>query len=77
MKRQKYRGYIIDTDDLGRPYIYNPASPYSEESDLLLVYIDPKKQVTQIRAIIDDRVEHGSDCRHAMLDPNTGAVVLM
>lgn len=29
----KYKGYIIDRDDLGRLYIFNTASQYSEDSD--------------------------------------------
>ena len=33
MARQKYHGYIIDRDDLGRLYIYCMSSPYSEDSD--------------------------------------------
>lgn len=33
MKRHDYKGYIIDTDNLGRVYIYNTESPYSEDSD--------------------------------------------
>ena len=74
MKRHIYRGYIIDTDDLGRPYIYNTASPVSEDSDKLLIYIDGKRQYAQAKAIIDARIESGADVRHAMLDPNSGAI---
>lgn len=37
MKRTKYKGFIIDTDNLGRPYIYNTASPYSEDNDHKLI----------------------------------------
>lgn len=37
MKRTTYKGYIIDHDDLGRTYIYNTASQYSEDSDRQLV----------------------------------------
>ena len=33
MKRYIYKGYVIDRDDLGRLYIYNTSSPYSEDSD--------------------------------------------
>ena len=32
-KRHTYKGYIIDRDNLGRLYIYNTKSPYSEDSD--------------------------------------------
>lgn len=37
MTRTNYKGYIIDTDNLGRLYIYNTASPYSEDSDKKLI----------------------------------------
>lgn len=33
MKRQEFHGYVIDTDNLGRAYIYDTRSPYSEDSD--------------------------------------------
>ena len=29
----KYKGFIISRDDLGRLYVYNTRSPYSEDSD--------------------------------------------
>lgn len=61
MKRTEYKGYIIDTDNLGRPYIYHTDSPYSEESDHIPVYAD---DVKQIKAIIDARIESGQDIRH-------------
>ncbi len=32
MKRQIYKGFVIDTDNLGRIYIYNTKSQYNEES---------------------------------------------
>lgn len=32
MKRTIYRDYVVDTDNLGRQYIYNAKSPYSEDS---------------------------------------------
>lgn len=76
MKRQKYHGYIMDTDNLGRPYIYNIESSYAEENDHILVNIDSQKQTTQIRAIIDARVRTGMDCRAARIDPNTGEIRL-
>lgn len=37
MKRHMYKGYVIDTDNLGRVYIYNTASPYSEDSDKIIL----------------------------------------
>ena len=37
MKRTTYKGYVIDRDDLGRIYVYNTKSPYSEESDHVLI----------------------------------------
>lgn len=54
MKRTEYRGYIIDTDDLGRPYIYNTASPYSEESDHVLVNA---RTIKEAKAIVDTEIE--------------------
>lgn len=33
MKRQEFYGYVIDKDNLGRIYIYDTRSPYSEDSD--------------------------------------------
>ena len=33
MKKTTYKGYIIDKDNLGRTYVYNKQSPYSEDSD--------------------------------------------
>lgn len=60
MKRTKYKGYIIDTDNLNRPYIYNTASPYSEDSDHILVRA---QNVKQCKAIIDVRIEYGADVR--------------
>lgn len=70
MKRMEYRGYITDTDNLGRPYIYNTASPYSEDSDHVLVYIDGKKQREQIKAIIDACLDYGYACRYACVEPD-------
>lgn len=77
MKRTKYKGYIIDTDNLGRPYIYNTASPYSEDSDYILIHIDPTRQLDQAKAIINDRISTGQDTRHAMISPADGKIVLM
>jgi transcriptional regulator with XRE-family HTH domain len=60
MKRTTYKGYIIDTDDLGRPYIYNTDSPYGEDSDHILVQADT---VMDAKRIIDARIETGQDVR--------------
>lgn len=60
MKRTEYKGYIIDTDNLGRLYIYNTASPYSEDSDHILVNAD---NIKEAKAIIDARVASGRDIR--------------
>lgn len=76
MKRQKYHNYIIDTDNLGRPYIYDTASRYSEDSGHILVGLDTKKPVTLMRAIIDARIA-GHDVRGAYFDPYTGEIVLL
>ena len=62
MKRTTYKGYVIDTDDLGRPYIYNTASPYSEDSDHILVDAD---SVMGAKRIIDARIDSGHDIRRA------------
>lgn len=71
MKRTTYKDHIIDTDDLGRPYIYGTASRYSEDSDHILIYIDgSKKQIAQAKAIIDKRIESGDDLRHACFAPD-------
>ena len=37
MKRHVYRGFVIDTDNLGRQYIYDPKSGYSEDSGKQIV----------------------------------------
>lgn len=76
MKRTIYKGYIIDTDDLGRPYIYNTKSPYSEDGDRILVNIDDRKPVTQIRRIIDARISTGADARSAAVSPD-GKIALL
>ena len=68
MKRHIYKGYVIDTDQLGRPYIYNTVSPYAEDSDRLYVYVDRKKPYTLIKAIIDERISTGKDCDRAFID---------
>lgn len=61
MKRTTYKSYIIDTDDLGRPYIYSTDSPYSEDSDRLLVY--GVKRISDAKKIIDARIISGRDIR--------------
>lgn len=54
MKRTEYKGYIIDTDNLGRLYIYNTASPYSEDSDHILVNVRTVKEAKEsIDALIE------------------------
>ena len=53
MRRTIYKGYIIDQDNLGRAYIYNAASPYSEDSDKKLVtdfYGKSPKRMTDLQA---------------------------
>ena len=60
MKRTYYRNYIIDTDNLGRPYIYNLDSPYSEESDHILVRAN---SLAQCKKIIDLRIEYKVNIR--------------
>lgn len=60
MKRTVYRGYIIDIDGLGRLTIHNASSPYSEDSDHIMVYADTLKQG---KAIIDARIRHSADIR--------------
>lgn len=71
MTRHIYRGYVIDTDNLGRPYIYNTASPYSEDSDKELVYVDGKRPYTQIKAIIDERIEQFNQLMWYIVDDCT------
>lgn len=61
-KRNEYKGYIIDYDDLGRTYIYNTASPYSEDSDHILVNAETLKDC---KKIIDVRISTGQDVRTA------------
>lgn len=60
MDRTEYRGYVIDSDDLGRPYIYNTESPYSEDSDHILVHAC---SVQECKEIIDARIQHNADIR--------------
>lgn len=58
--RTKYKGYIIDRDNLGRLYIYNTASPYSEDSDKILINANSIKAAKEI---ITARIETGRDIR--------------
>lgn len=75
MKRHEYKGYIADTDNLGRIYIYDTESPYSEDSDHILVGIDyGKREWSQVKAIIDARVSTGQDVRSARIDPHSGEI---
>ena len=64
MKRTIYRDHIIDYDNLGRLYIHNRKSPYSEESDKKYVqdwYTDkPDKRLTDLQAakqLIDEEID--------------------
>jgi len=61
MKRTTYKGYTIDTDNFGRPYIYNTASQYGEDSDHILVFGVTK--IHEAKAIIDARTSSGQDIR--------------
>lgn len=60
MKRTEYKGYIIDVDNLGRLYIYNTESPYSEESDRILVRAS---SVRECKEIVDARIQTHMDIR--------------
>lgn len=60
IKREEYRGYIIDQDNLGRAYIYNILSPYYEDNDHILVRASTNQKC---REIIDIRIKYGVDCR--------------
>ena len=55
MKRLIYRGYVIDTDNLGRQYAYNTASPYSEGSDKVI--IGSGFLLKEIEAMIDRHID--------------------
>jgi hypothetical protein len=57
MKRTTYKGYIIDTDNLGRQYVYNTASPYSEDSDKIIIGVGYK--LADIKKAIDQSTEAG------------------
>lgn len=53
MKRTTYKGYIIDRDDLGRIYVYNLKSPYTEDSDRTLI---PENTVKAAKEFISAEV---------------------
>lgn len=57
MKRTIYRDYVIDTDNLGRQYVYNTNSPYSEDSDKIITGIGYK--LSDIKAAIDKAIDLG------------------
>jgi len=67
MNRTLYKNYIIDTDNLGRQYIYNTSSPYSEDSDKKIVgrYL----MLEQIKNIIKDEIERNG--RHEQATRNS------
>ncbi len=55
MKRTNYKGYVIDTDNLGRQYVYNTASSYSEDSDRVI--IGTGFLLKEIKAMIDRHID--------------------
>ncbi|MFZ5352760.1 MAG: hypothetical protein ACOZCL_08555 [Bacillota bacterium] len=57
MKRTTYRNYVIDTDNLGRQYVYNTNSPYSEDSDKKI--IGKGFKLSEIKIAIDKAIEVG------------------
>lgn len=61
MKRTLYKGYVIDTDGLGRPYIYNTSSRYNEASDHILIFAN---SIKDIKSIIDNRISSNQDIRN-------------
>ena len=69
MKRATYKGYVIDTDDLGREYIYNTESTYSEDSDRILIDISDFGTLKAAKAIIDERIRTGKDIRKVYKSP--------
>ena len=54
MTRTTYKGYIIDTDNLGMVYIYNASSPYSEDSDKKVLGHPIKFPLAECKKIIDN-----------------------
>jgi len=57
MKRTIYKNYVIDTDNLGRQYIYNTASPVSEDSDKKVIGVGLK--LKDIKSVIDKAIDNG------------------
>jgi hypothetical protein len=56
MKRvENYRGYVIDTDNMGRQYIYFKNSPFSEDCDHTIIGTGLK--LKEIKRKIDERIE--------------------
>ena len=66
MKRTLYKGYVIDADNLGRQYIHNTASPYSEDSDRELLHGVYK--LKDIKAYIDALVDGGGATPDSIAD---------
>jgi hypothetical protein len=59
MERTTYKGYVIDHDNLGRLYVYNTASPYSEDSDRKLVPLSSYCESTDLKCakhFVDDEI---------------------
>ena len=62
-KRHMYKGYIIDRDNLGRLYIYNTRSPYSEDGDREYIadHVDGRSyklrpiKLSEVKAMIDKK----------------------
>ena len=54
MKRHIYKGYVIDTDNLGRQYIYNTVSKYSEDCDKMIVGVGLK--YSELKQIVDNEI---------------------
>lgn len=58
MKTTTYKGYVIDTDNLGRVYIYNQKSPYSEDADKKILGHPDKFTLKVVKAYIDNLEEN-------------------
>jgi len=61
ISRTKYRGYIIDINDIGRVYIYNTESPYSEDSDSLVLGDPSKYPLSVVKKFIDKRLSYNTN----------------
>lgn len=57
MKRTIYKDYVIDTDDLGRQYIYNTNSQFCEDSDRIIIGTGYK--LSTIKTTIDKSIDAG------------------